>query len=70
MLRMVTYFEKYIDMNVTTKTRTQLAKEYKVDYSTFNTWLNDIDELKLNPKRRLLTPKQVKMIYEHLGIPD
>jgi len=57
-------------MNISTKTRTQLAKEYKVDYSTFISWLNDIDELKLHPKRRLLTPKQVKLVYEHLGDPN
>lgn len=56
-------------MNYTTKTRTQLAREYKVDYGTFNSWLNDIDGLNLHPKRRLLTPKQVKMIYDHLGTP-
>lgn len=50
-------------------TKTNLAKEYGVSYPTFINWLKKIPELNLNPKQRILTPKQVTLIYKHLNEP-
>lgn len=52
-----------------TATKTELAKKYGVHYSTFMKWLKKIPELKLNSKQRVLTPKQVELIVQHLGEP-
>ncbi|MEO6731920.1 MAG: DUF4248 domain-containing protein [Ferruginibacter sp.] len=56
-------------MKAQTATKTQLAKHYKVHYNTFIKWLKMIPELELNPTQRILTPKQVQIIYNHLGEP-
>ena len=56
-------------MRATTASKTQLAIQYKVSYNTFIKWLRMIPELEINRKTRLLTPKQVQMIYNHLGEP-
>ena len=50
-------------------TRTELAKQYGVSYTTFLNWLKEIPELNLNSKKRILTPKQVALIYKHLDEP-
>ena len=52
-----------------TATKTELAAKYGVCYTTFINWLKKIDELKLNPKQRILTPKELKIIYDNLGEP-
>ena len=52
-----------------TATKTELAKKYGVHYNTFLNWLKRIPELKLNSKQRVLTPKQVELIFRHLGEP-
>ena len=56
-------------MKAETASKTQLAIKYKVSYNTFIKWLRMIPELELNPKKRLLTPKQVQIVYNHLGEP-
>ncbi|MEJ7821513.1 MAG: DUF4248 domain-containing protein [Chitinophagaceae bacterium] len=56
-------------MKAETSTKTQLAKQYKVHYSTFIKWLQLIPDLNLSTKQRSLTPKQVQLIYNHLGEP-
>ena len=48
-------------------TKKQLSIIYGVSYSTFLKWIKNIPELKLDPKQRLLTPKQIDIIYESLG---
>ncbi len=50
-------------------TKTELAKMYKVHYDTFAKWLKSVPELNLLPTQRVLTPKQVKKIFDHLGEP-
>lgn len=50
-------------------TRSQLAKRYGVSIETFKKWLNMIPNLDLCPTNRVLTPKQVGSIIEHLGEP-
>ncbi len=56
-------------MKAQTATKTQLAQLYKVNYNTFIKWLKMIPDLGLTPKQRILTPKQVQIIYNHLGEP-
>ncbi len=56
-------------MKPTAQNKTQLAAQYNVHYSTFSKWLKIIPGLRLTSKQRLLTPKQVGLIYQHLGEP-
>jgi transposase len=50
-------------------TRTQLALRYKVSVVTFKKWLAKIPDLGLEATDRVLTPKQVGIILQHLGEP-
>ena len=56
-------------MKIKATTRTALASLYEVSLVTFNKWLMEIEELKLDPKKRILSPKQVQIIVENLGDP-
>lgn len=56
-------------MKAQSSTKTQLAQQYKVHYNTFIKWLKLIPDLGLTDKQRILTPKQVQIIYNHLGEP-
>jgi transposase len=51
------------------RTKKELAQMYGVHYNTFAKWINAISDLKLMPKQRLLTPKQVAIIVNELGEP-
>lgn len=51
-------------------TRSQLAKQYGVSLETFKKWLVKIPDLVLEANERVLTPKQVCIIIEHLGEPS
>lgn len=50
-------------------TRTQLAVRYNVSVVTFKKWLSKIPDLGLEANDRVLTPKQVGIILQHLGEP-
>lgn len=63
-------FQTETKMKKKTKSKTQLAIEYGIHYSTFKVWLDEISELNLNKNKRLLTPKQVELIYANFGIPE
>jgi len=52
-----------------TMSKTQLASAYGVHISTFREWLSWIPNLGLAPAQRILTPKQVALVMEHLGEP-
>jgi len=52
-----------------TYSKTQLAKLYNVSYNTFINWVKNIPELRLSPKQRIFTPKQLEILFEHLGEP-
>lgn len=54
----------------TAMNRSTLAAKYGVSYNTFRKWLLDIPNLELSPKSRLLTPRQLQLIYEELGEPN
>ena len=49
--------------------KTELARMYNVHYDTFKKWLKNVPELELEPAQRILTPKQVEKIFNHLGEP-
>jgi hypothetical protein len=50
-------------------TKKELSKKYFVSYNTFNKWLTQIPELKLHHGQRMLTPKQIEIIYNSIGEP-
>ncbi|MBB3836994.1 transposase [Runella defluvii] len=50
-------------------TRIELAKRYGVSLETLKKWLSKIPELDIQVNARVLTPKQVSVIIEHLGEP-
>lgn len=56
-------------MKIEAITKTKLSKKYKVAYNTFIKWIKKIPGLNLDPKQRVLTPKQVQQIIEHCGEP-
>ena len=49
------------------KTREQLAQEYNISRRTLYSWLKKV---KINNKGKLLTPKELTLIYEQFGYPD
>ncbi len=50
--------------------KSALAKKLGVSLPTLNDWIKDIPGLKISPKQRLLSPKQLETIIEHIGMPD
>lgn len=56
-------------MKIKATTRTAMASLYEVSLVTFNKWLMEIEDLKFDPKKRILSPKQVQIIIDKLGDP-
>ena len=52
-----------------TASKTELAKLYGVHITTLMNWIKKIPNLKLTPNQRIFTPRQVQIIYDHLGEP-
>lgn len=50
-------------------TRIELAKRYGISLETFKKWLSKVPNLAIEASSRVLTPKQVGIIIEHLGEP-
>ena len=57
--------------SIKTYTKQELRQFYGISRETFNNWLKPIQYLlpHYNPKAKVLTPAQVKIIFEHLGEP-
>lgn len=51
------------------QSKSQLSRRYKVSLPTFNRWLELVPDLNLVKNKRILTPKQVEMVFSHLGEP-
>lgn len=49
-------------------TKKTLANAYQVDYRTFKRWLEPIRK-ELGVYRSCFTPRQLQLIFEHLGPP-
>ena len=60
-------------MNNPIKVKAYSKKEmvalYRVSPPTFRLWIKDIPNLNVTKKQRILTPKQVAIIFENLGLP-
>ena len=52
------------------KTKSQIATEYRISYTTFIKWLKETPGIDLKPNQRLLSPKQIKIFYEYYGNPE
>ena len=50
-------------------TKKELAIAYGIHISTLMKWLKEIPELNLTTYQKLLTPKQIQIIFEKLGAP-
>lgn len=53
-------------VSLKSKTRSQLSEEYGVSRRTLYNWLNKIDIIQ---SHRILTPKDLRKIYDHFGLP-
>lgn len=51
-------------------TRTQLASYYGVCLATFNKMLVKVSDFTFDKSSRILTPREIDTIIEHLGNPD
>lgn len=47
-----------------------LAKKYDVSYSTFIKWTKQVPLLELTKGQRILTPKQISILFEYFGNPE
>lgn len=56
-------------MKAKSYSKTELARMYEVHYDTFKKWLQNVPDLELKQGQRILTPKQVEKIFNHLGQP-
>ena len=50
-------------------TRKELAAYYGVSVNIITNWLKEIKELDIKPYQKVLTPKQIKILMEYIGIP-
>ena len=57
------------DQKYPSMTRTQIAQKYNVCLPTLNKMLAKIPDFTLDKTSRILPPKQVSIIFEHLGEP-
>lgn len=57
------------DIRFESLSKSQLSKRYKVSLPTLNNWLKLIPDLQLVKNKRILTPKQVEKVFNHLGEP-
>lgn len=60
---------------VKSKTKSELATEYKVSIKCFRNWLNNpyvlkkFEEMHINYNAHIIPPRGVQFIYEHFGEP-
>jgi len=57
-------------MKIKSYTKSELAYIYGVSGATFKKWLLQLNDLNLAPNVRILTPKQVTLIFEEFGLPE
>lgn len=53
----------------TTKTKKELCIIYNINAGTLRKWIKNIDLMQENKNNRILTPKQLKIFYDHYGKP-
>lgn len=50
-------------------TLSELAEAYRINSKTLKKWIARYPEIQLIPNQKILTPLQVKMIFEKIGEP-
>ena len=50
-------------------TRTEMALKYKVHIKTLNKWFNKFPEIEKKCVKCILTPAEVKLIFDRIGEP-
>ena len=53
----------------TTKTKKELCIIYNINADTLRKWIKNINLIQENKNNRILTPKQLKIFYDHYGKP-
>ena len=53
----------------TTKTKKELCIIFNIHAGTLRKWIKNIDLPQDNKNNRILTPKQLKIFYDHYGNP-
>jgi len=54
-------------MAILSKSKKDLKTEYNVSYGTLKKWLDKIPGLINDKSKKIFTPKEVQLIYHHLG---
>jgi len=53
-----------------TKTKKELCVLFNINAGTLRKWIKNIDLIQQNKNNRILTPKQLKIFFEHYGNPE
>lgn len=51
------------------KFKYEVATEFQMSYNTFIKWIKDVPNLNLKKGQKLLSPKQILLIYSYYGNP-
>lgn len=57
-------------MTIQSMTAQELYKAYKISFPTFKRWIKAIPGIVFINRKRVYTPKEVQLIYDHLGAPE
>jgi hypothetical protein len=58
-----------MENKISSITKSALAVQYNIHVNTLREWLKDVPNLQMKPFQKVLSPKQLELIYEHLGKP-
>jgi hypothetical protein len=58
-----------MEKKISSMTKSALAVEYNIHVNTLREWLKGVPNLEMKPFQKVLSPKQLELIYEHLGKP-
>jgi hypothetical protein len=58
-----------MEKKISSMTKSALAVEYNIHVNTLREWLKSVPNLEMKPFQKVLSPKQLELIYEHLGKP-
>ena len=60
---------EYDGVKIKSLSQKELITMYKTTWETFKAWLSHIEKKLGSQRGRRYTPKQVRIIFEHLGTP-
>ena len=58
-----------MENKISSITKSALAVKYNIHVNTLREWLKGVPNLEMKPFQKVLNPKQLELIYEHLGEP-